>query len=234
MPTIAKTSHFEGEESPAAMLLLENDLLDMDEELVMVLKTAKAEALESTSFMDMQQCLDKLDWWRAMKEKYTILTDMGTWRLEAAPPSANIIGSKWTYKAKWDASGAVICKKACLVAQGFLQVPGVDYFDTFTPVACLSSICTVLALATHYNMELHQIDIKRAYLNGEPTSDETIYMHQPPGFISATHPKHVCHLVKTLYRLKQSGQCWYQKLVKILAGKLRFSCCDVDQVVFFK
>ena len=128
----------------------------------------------------------------------------------------------------------VIHKKAHLVAQGFLQPPGVDYFDTFAPVACLSSICTVLALATYYDMELHQIDIKGVYLNGELTSNETIYMHQPPSFISATQPKHVCCLVKTLYRLKQSGQCWYQKLVKILVGKLGFSCCNVDQAVFFK
>ena len=216
------------------MLLLENDLLDMDEELAMALETAKAEALKSTSFVDVQRCPDKLDWWRVMEEEYTTLTDMETWRLKAALPSANIIGLKWTYKAKWDASSAVICKKAHLVTQGFLQVPGVDYFDTFTPVAHLSSICTVLALTTRYDMELHQIDIKGAYLNSKLTSDKTIYMHQPPGFISTTHPKHVCCLVKTLYGLKQSGQCWYQKLIEILVNKLGFSHCDIDQAVFFK
>ena len=66
------------------------------------------------------------------------------------------------------------------------------------------------------------------------TSNKTIYMCQPPGFISATHPKHICHLVKTLYGLKQSGWHWYQKLIEILIGKLGFSCCDIDQVVFFK
>ena len=142
------------------MLLLENDLLDMDEELAMVLETAKAEVLKPTSFVNVQWCLDKLDWWRAMEEEYTTLTDMGTWRLEAALPSANIIGSKWTYKVKQDASGMVVCKKAHLVAQGFFQVPGVNYFNTFAPVACLSSIHTVLALTAHYDMELHQIDIK--------------------------------------------------------------------------
>ena len=95
-----------------------------------------------------------------MEEEYTTLTDMGTWRLEAALPSANIIGSKWTYKVKQDASGMVVCKKTHLVTQGFFQVPGVNYFDTFAPVACLSSIHTVLALTAHYDMELHQIDIK--------------------------------------------------------------------------
>lgn len=140
-----------------------------------------------------------------MEEEYTTLTNLGTWRLEAAPPGANIVGSKWTYKAKWDTSSTVVHKKACLVTQGFLQVLGVDYFNTFTPVACLSFIHTVLALATHYDMELHQIDIKGVYLNGELTSNETIYMCQLPSFISAIYPKHICHLVKTLYGLKQSG-----------------------------
>ena len=187
------------------MLLLKNDLLDMDEELAMALKTAEAEALKPTSFADVQRHPDKLDWWRVIEKEYTTLTDMGTWRLEAAPPGANIVGSKWTYKAKWDTSSAVIHKKACLVAQGFSQVPKVNYFNTFTPVAHLSSIHTVLALATYYDIKLHQIDIKGAYLNSELTSDETIYMRQPPSFISITHPKHVCCLVKTLYRLKQSG-----------------------------
>ena len=197
MPPIAETSHFEGDESPTVMLLLKNSLLDMNEELAMVLETAEAEALEPTSFTDVQWCLDKSDWWRVMEEEYTTLTDMGTWRLEAALPSANIFRLKW-YKVKQDASGAVVHKKACLVVQGFLQVPGVNYFDTFAPVAHLSSIHTVLALAACYNMELHQIDIKGAYLNSELTSDETIYMLQPPGFISATHPNHICCLVKTL------------------------------------
>ena len=84
MPLIAETSHFEGDESRTVMLLLKNSLLDMDEELAMVLEIAEAEALEPTSFIGVQWCLDKSDWWRVMEEEYTTLTDMGTWRLEAA------------------------------------------------------------------------------------------------------------------------------------------------------
>jgi len=94
--------------------------------------------------------------------------------------------------------------KARLVAQGYSQVPGVDYFDTYAPVATLASIRTVLALAAQLDMEIHQIDIKGAYLNGELTDEEVVYMHQPPGFKSTDHPKQVCHLQKTLYGLKQS------------------------------
>ena len=118
--------------------------------------------------------------------------------------------------------------------QGFSQVPGVDYFDMFTPVACLASIRTVLAFAASENYETGQIDIKGAYLNGELTKNEVIYMKQPPGYsVSAKNGKVlVCRLRKTLYGLKQSGRRWYQKLVEIME-KLGFSRCEVDQAVFY-
>lgn len=159
---------------------------------------------------------------------------MGTWKLIKPLPSVNIIGSKWTYKAKKDASGTIVCKKARLVAQGFSQVPGVDYFDMFAPVACLTSIHTVLALAACLDMEAHQIDIKGAYLYGTLNTNKVIYMQQPTGFVSKEYPNWVCQLVKTLYSLKQSGRRWYQKLVEIIIGHLKFTQCDVDQAVFFK
>jgi len=80
------------------------------------------------------------------------------------------------FQAKKDAAGNIIHYKACLVVQGFSQVPGVDYFDTFVPVAPLASIHSVLAIAADLDMELHQIDIKGAYLNRQLTSQEHIYM----------------------------------------------------------
>jgi hypothetical protein len=83
------------------------------------------------------------------------------------------------------------------------------------------------------DLVLHQIDIKGAYLNGELTSEEVIYMRQPPGFESKEHPTKVCRLRKTLYGLKQSGSRWYQKLVEILVDKIGLTQCDVDQAVFF-
>ena len=104
-----------------------------------------------------------------------------------------------------DAAGNVVRHKARLVTQGFLQVPGVDYFNTYAPVAKLTSIHTVLALAARLDLELHQIDIKGAYLNGELNDEETIYMRQLPGYADPALPHHICRLRKTLYRLKQSG-----------------------------
>ena len=128
----------------------------------------------------------------AMKEEITMLEAAGTWELVDAPAEANIVGSKWVYKAKRDAAGNVVRYKARLVAQGFSQVPGVDYFDTYAPVAHLPSIRTILAIAAARNLEIHQIDIKGAYLNGKLTDDEVIFMQQPPGFQSSTFPNKVC------------------------------------------
>ena len=100
------------------------------------------------------------------------------------PAGANIVGSKWVFQAKKDADGNVIRKKAHLIAQGFSQVPGVDYFNTFAPVARLASIRTIMALAACNNMEMDQINIKGAYLNSKLTPDKVIYMCQPPGYAS--------------------------------------------------
>jgi hypothetical protein len=105
---------------------------------------------------------------------------------------------KWVYHAKKDAAGNVICYKAHLVAQGFSQVPGVDYFDTFAPVAKLASIRAILAMAAAEDMELHQINIKGAYLNGELTEREKIFMQQPPGYDAPNSSGKVC-VMKVTY-----------------------------------
>jgi hypothetical protein len=151
------------------------------------------------------------------------------------PEGVNVVGSKWVFKAKKDAAGNVIRYKARLVAQGFLQVPGVDYFDTFAPVARLASIRTVLAFAAAEDYETGQIDIKAADLNGELTEDEVIFMKQAPGYeeVSDDGKVRVLRLWKTLYGLKQAGRRWYHKLVEIMT-KLGFTRCGGDQAVFFR
>jgi len=133
---------------------------------------------------------------RLATEELETLKTAGTWDLVNAPNEANVIGSKWVFRAKKDAAGNVVCYKARLIAQGFSQVLGVDYFDTFAPVARLASIRTVLAFAASENYETGQIDIKGAYLNGKLTKDKVIYMKQPPGYsVSAENGKVlVCRL----------------------------------------
>ena len=124
------------------------------------------------------------------------------------PEGVNKIGLKWVFKEKKDAAGNVIQYKARLVTQGFSQVPGVDYFNTFASVACLASIHMVLAFVASEDYETGQINIKSAYLNGELTDKEVIHMKEAPGYESVGVEKgtKVYRLKKSLYGLKQVGR----------------------------
>ena len=133
-------------------------------------------------------------------------TQKQTWAIVDAPPDANIVGSRRTYRLKMDASGAIAHYKARLIAQGFTQTLGVDYNDTFAPITKFVSTHIILALASINDWEVHQVDIKNAYLNTTLTKD--IYMAQPPSFIDPGMHRKVCKLLKALYGLKQGGRCW--------------------------
>ena len=205
------------------------------DEYTFAAETSNAEALEPRSLKEAQSRPDWLLWEKAIEEELATLKAAGTWEVVDAPEGVNIVGSKWVFRAKKDAAGNVVWYKARLVAQGFSQVPGVDYFDTFAPVARQASICMVLAFAATEDYETGQIDIKGAYLNGKPTEDEVIFMKQPPGYEErggASGRLKVLRLVKTLYGLKQAGRRWYQMLVMIMM-KLGFLRCGGDQAVFF-
>ena len=206
------------------------------DEYAFVAETSNAEALEPRSLKEAQSRPDWPLWEKAIEEELATLKAAGTWEVVDAPEGVNVVGSKWVFRAKKDAAGNIVRYKARLVAQGFSQVPGVDYFDTFAPVARLASIRTVLAFAAAEDYETGQIDIKGAYLNGKLTEDEVIYMKQPPGYEErggASGRVKVLRLVKTLYGLKQAGRRWYQMLVWIMT-KLGFSRCGGDQAVFFR
>ncbi|PPQ83632.1 hypothetical protein CVT26_000950 [Gymnopilus dilepis] len=208
-------------------------LADGEDEYELVAEVSEAEALEPRDVREARRRPDWPLWEKAIQEELDVLKAARTWDLVDAPANANIVGSKWVFRAKKDAAGNVIRYKARLVAQGFSQVPGVDYFDTFAPVARLASIRTVLAIAAVEDFEIHQIDIKGAYLNGVLTSNEVIFMRQPPGYEAPDSHGKVCRLRKTLYGLKQSGRRWYQRLVEIMK-ELGFSRCEVDQAVFYR
>jgi len=205
------------------------------EEYVFAAEVAGSEALEPQSLKEAKARPDWPLWEKAIEEELEVLRAAGTWELVNAPEGANIVGLKWVFRAKKDAAGNIVRYKAQLVAQGFSQVPGIDYFNMFAPVAWLASIRTVLAFAAANNLETGQIDIKGAYLNGELTEKEMIFMKQAPGY-AIPNPDGavlVCKLRKTLYGLKQSGRRWYQKLVGIME-KLGFVRSEVDQGVFYR
>jgi Reverse transcriptase (RNA-dependent DNA polymerase) len=211
-------------EKPSTVLKGEgpSDWMMVGEEYAMVADISNVEALEPWNLAEAKVRPDWLLWEKAIHEELSVLKATGTWELVDAPKGVNIVGSKWVFRAKKDAAGIVVRYKARLVAQGFSQVPGIDYFDTFAPVARLSSIRAVLSIAAVNDYEIHQIDIKGAYLNGILTSDETIFMKQPPGYRVGS-PEQVCRLRKTLYGLKQSGRHWYQRLVEIMVTHLGLS-----------
>ncbi|KAK1663544.1 hypothetical protein QYE76_051703 [Lolium multiflorum] len=129
----------------------------------------------------------------------------------------NVIGTKWVFKNKQDEHGIVIRNKARLVAQGYSQVEGVDFGDTFAPVARLESIRILLAFAAHYGFKLQQMDVKSAFLNG-PLHEE-VYVKQPPGFEDPHFPDHVFKLNKALYGLKQAPRAWFEMS---MMGELKY------------
>ena len=128
-----------------------------------------------------------------------MLDDTSTWDLIGLLFEVNIVGSKWVFKAKKNIAGNVVHYK---VIQKFSQVSGVDYFDTFAFFAKLISICADIAIIATHDMEIYQINIKKAFLNSKLTENKHIYMYQLPSFINPTHSYKVCHLKKTLYSLK--------------------------------
>src|SRR6266404_1179971 len=136
-----------------------------------------------------------------MEYKMDMLHKAGTWELSDLPPGCRVVKSKWVYKLKADGQ---YCAR--LVAKGFTQIPGIDYDETFSPVACFESLRLLLVLAVLEDWHIHQMDVKSAFLNG--VLDEEIYMEQPPGFITSGAELKVCQLKKSLYGLKQAPHQW--------------------------
>jgi hypothetical protein len=144
-----------------------------------------------------------------------------------------VVGCRWVYALKRDAAGNIIRYKACLVAQGFSQVPGVDFFDTYAPVAKLALIRTALAYGAQRDYEIHQVDVKNAYLNTSFVDNEVIYMRQPPELSLMDDKKKVLRLLRPLYGLCQLARDWYKCVWGVLKKNLNMEWCEVDQAVFY-
>jgi hypothetical protein len=123
-------------------------------------------------------------------------------------PKQNIVGTKWVFHNKQDEFGVVTRNKVRLVAKGYSQVEGLNFEETFAPVARLESIRILLAYATHYDFKLYQTNVKSAFLN--ESIKEEVYVEQPPGFKDQEYPNHVYTLHKMLYGLKQAPTSWYE------------------------
>ena len=174
---------------------------------------------------------EREQWKAAAEDEIKSLNDHETWTLAQLPPDRRVVGSKWVFKTKYNSEGEIDRFKCRLVAQGYSQREGMDYTETFAPVAKFATIRSLLALAVERGMHIHQMDVKTAFLNG--TLEETIFMKQPEGFIKPGSEELVCQLKKSLYGLKQSPKCWYDAL-SVYLKELNFQQSVADPCMFYK
>ena len=149
-------------------------------------------------------------WQEAMKEELEVIEKNNTWELVERPSDKPVIGVKWVYKTKLHLDGSVQKHKARLVAKGYAQKSGIDYNETFAPVARLDTIRTLIALAAQKGWKLFQLDVKSAFLNG--VLEEEVYVEQPEGFEVKNAGHKVYKLKKALYGLKQAPRAWYSEI----------------------
>ena len=161
---------------------------------------------------------DSKMWREAMNEEMKSLDENNTYTLTKLPEGKSLVGTRWVYTVKEKENGGVRYK-ARYVAKGYSQVPEIDYFETFSLTAKIISIRLLMQLALDFSLDLHQMDVKTAYLNAP--IDCELYVEQPEGFIkySETGERLVCKLNKSLYGLKQSGRNWNQLLHNFLTSK---------------
>ncbi|CAM8949458.1 unnamed protein product [Rhodiola kirilowii] len=154
-------------------------------------------------------------WLNAMQKEISALEINETWEITTPPPGKTIVDSKWIYKVKFLADGKVERYKARLVAKGFTQVEGIDYQDTFAPVAKMTSVRCFLAVAAAKQWPIYQLDVNNAFLHGN--LDEEVYMKIPTGFYQKEKSQGLaCRLLKSIYGLKQASRQWFAKFSESL------------------
>ena len=172
-----------------------------------------------------------VEWKNATDAEYASLVKNKTWDLVPLPKGKNIVESKWVFKVKRNADGFVDRFKSCLVAQGYSQAEGIDYHEVFSPVIQYSTMRSLLALANMNDLEIHQMDVKTAFLQGDLDND--IYMKQPEGYVDSEKPNHVCKLNKAIYGLKQAARCWNVAIDSFLKAH-GYKCSSADSCLYIK
>jgi len=159
---------------------------------------------------------DSNKWLEAMKSEMGSMYENQVWTLVDLPNGRKAVENKWIFKRKTDADGNVTVYKARLVAKGFRQIQGVDYEETFSPVAMLKSVRIMLAIAAFFDYEILQMDVKTAFLNGN--IEEELYMMQPEGFVDPKDANKVCKLQRSIYGLKQASRSWNLRFDEVIKG----------------
>jgi hypothetical protein len=184
-----------------------------------------------TSIAEAYASSDADDWKEAVQSEMDSILSNGTWELTERPYGCKPVGCKWIFKKKLKPDGTIDKYKARLVAKGYTQKEGEDFFDTYSPVARLTTIRALISLAASYGLIIHQMDVKTAFLNGE--LDEEIYMDQPDGFVMKGQENKVCKLLKSLYGLKQAPKQWHEKFDRTLTSA-GFVINEADRCVYYR
>ncbi|PKU73457.1 Retrovirus-related Pol polyprotein from transposon TNT 1-94 [Dendrobium catenatum] len=153
-------------------------------------------------------------WRAAMSNEFLALQKQSTWSLTPPPANSPVLGCKWLFKVKLPSSGQAPTYKARLVAQGFAQEYGINYKETFSPVAKMATVRILITIAVTRGWSILQFDISNAFLHGD--LPDVVYMKQPHGFVDEQFPHYVCQLHKSLYGLKQAPRQWFDKLTSSL------------------
>ncbi|KAJ9561968.1 hypothetical protein OSB04_007128 [Centaurea solstitialis] len=177
---------------------------------------------------DVQEALRDEKWKKAMNEEMEALQKNQTWELVSLPSGKKTVGCRWIYTVKLDSAGNIVRYKARLVAKGYTQKYGIDYGDTFAPVAKINTIRILISIAANRDWPLRQFDVKNAFLNGY--LEEEVYMDPPPGTKCG---EKVCKLKKALYGLKQSPRAWFGRFSNFMK-KIGYKQSDADHTLFVK
>ena len=185
---------------------------------------------EPRSITEARSRADATEWEKAATEEMQSLKNNKTWDVVDLPAGRSAIGCRWVFKLKRKADGTIDRYKARLVAQGFLQKKGIDFDETYAPVSKLPTIRTLITYGVKLGMEIHQMDVSAAYLNG--VLEEEIYMRQVEGFELPRQEGKVLRLKKAIYGLKQSGRTWYTRLTNELCEKAGYKRIHSDYGVY--
>ncbi|KAM2739807.1 hypothetical protein EV2_033888 [Malus domestica] len=181
---------------------------------------------------NVQEALAYSCWKDAMNEELRSLKNNATWEIIDLPAGKKHVGCKWVYTVKYKADGTVNRFKARLVAKGYTQKYGIDYTDTFAPVAKINIVRVLLSLAANLDWPLQQFDVKNAFLHGDLI--EEIYIDLPPGWSDPDIRKQkVCRLKKSLYGLKQSPRTWFGRFTKSMKA-FGYRQSNWDHTLFLK
>ena len=201
------------------------------EQLSSSFKAFTASVSSNTEPRSYSEAVKQKEWVLAMEQELQAMEDNNTWTVVPLPPGKNVVGSRWVYKVKLRADGTIERYKARLVAKGFTQQEGVDYMETYSPVAKPATIKTMLALAAIRDWKLVQLDVNNAFLHGD--LDEEVYMKIPQGLPIKGASNMVCKLQKSIYGLKQSSRQWYAKFSNFLMN-IGFIQSKADYSLFYK